>query len=254
VTLHLVRIGVNPRALAAFAVARRVADDDDGYALHCALIARFGTAAAPRPFRYLPDHPRGAHLLGYVTDATALAEAAALPLADDLPGDVFGPPAARAMPDTWRTGARYGFEVRVRPVTRFGKRVRAECSAREDAWQRGAGEVDAHVAACDRAAAAGDDPGGVDRETVYVEWLARRLAGAALLETAGLRLFRRSRTRRNTHVAEGARTRLVEGPDAVMAGTLAVDDPAAFARVIADGLGRHAAFGYGMVLLAPAGL
>lgn len=251
-TLHLARIGVNPRALAAFAVARRVADDDDGYALHCALVARFG-AAAPRPFRYLPDHPRGSHLLGYAADADALADGAALPPADDLLGDVFGPPAARPMPDAWRTGGRYGFEVRVRPVTRFGKRVRAERSGRADAWQRRAGEIDAHVAARERAAAAGDDPGGVDRETVYVEWLKRRLAGAASLETAGLRLFRRSRARRGTHAADGARTRLVEGPDAVMAGTLAVDDPAAFACVIADGLGRHAAFGYGMVLLAPAG-
>ena len=62
-SLHLVRIGIDPQALAIFAAKRRLSDDDAGYALHAALAARFGQAA-PRPFRYLPDHARGPHLLG----------------------------------------------------------------------------------------------------------------------------------------------------------------------------------------------
>ncbi|WP_019517436.1 type I-E CRISPR-associated protein Cas6/Cse3/CasE [Sphingomonas sp. Mn802worker] len=251
-TLHLLRVGVDRRALHHFAIARRLDDDDAGYALHAALLARFG-AAAPRPFRFLPDHPRGPHLLGYLADTEALADAAALPPADALIAAIFADHQLQPMPAAWRAGARYAFEVRVRPVVRFGSQARA-ARADRGAWQPRAGEIDAYVAACERAAAAGDDTAAVAHEPVYADWLAARLAGAAVIEHAGLRDFRRSRTRRNTHArADGPRTRAVEGPDAVMAGTLAIADPAAFADLLARGVGRHAAFGFGMLLLAPPG-
>ncbi|MEP9400820.1 type I-E CRISPR-associated protein Cas6/Cse3/CasE [Sphingomonas silueang] len=254
-SLHLLRIGVDPRALATFAVARRIDDDDGGYALHAALLARFGDAA-PRPFRYLPDHAAGPHLLGYLADPAALTDAAALPATDDLLAHVFSSaPAVRAMPEAWREGARYGFEVRVRPVVRFGRRIREQRAASPGAWQPDAGEMDAYVAACERAVAAGEDWRNVDRESVYVAWLGQRLAPAAALERAGMRLFQRSRTRRSTHRKEGEarRTHRVEGPDAVLAGTLTVTDPAAFAALLAKGVGRHSGFGYGMLLLGPPG-
>lgn len=251
-SLHLVRIGIDPQALAIFAAERRLSDDDAGYALHAALAARFGEAA-PRPFRYLPDHARGPHLLGYHGDAAALTDASALPPADALLADLFTAPQVQAMPEVWREGVRYGFDMRVRPVVRFGKTVRAARAERADAWQRQAGEIDAYVRACERVAAEGGDPGSVDREAVYTQWLAKRLEGAATLEQATLRAFHRSRTRRSTHDTRGARTRSVEGPDAVMTGTLTVSDPQGFARLLASGVGRHAAFGYGMMLLSPPG-
>ncbi|WP_343526964.1 type I-E CRISPR-associated protein Cas6/Cse3/CasE [Sphingomonas sp.] len=251
-TLHLVRMGVNPQALAVFAAARRLGDDDGGYALHAALAARFGEAA-PRPFRYLPEHQRGPHLLGYTADRSMLEEASALPTVEDLLTDLFAAPQIQPMPQTWRGGARYGFEVRVRPVVRFGKTVRADRAERKDAWQPKAGEIDAYVSACERAVAQGGDASSVDREAVYTQWLRSRLADAATLDSATLRLFRRARTRRSTHGAGSGRTHAVEGPDAVMAGTLTIADPDAFATILSRGVGRHAAFGYGMLLLSPAG-
>ncbi len=254
-TLHLARIAVHPRALVAFAVARRLSDDDLGYALHAALLARFGDAA-PRPFRFLPDHGTGPHLLGYVADRAALDDAAALPAVDADVQAVFpDPPRLHAMPERWRAGARYGFEVRVRPVVRFGKSVRAARSDRAEAWQRGASEVDAHVAARERVERTGGDPATVDRATVYIDWLATRFADVATLDHADLTLFRVSRTLRSTHAAPGGgpRTKRVEGPDAVIGGTLTVTDPVAFATLLARGIGRHAGFGYGMLLLSPPG-
>ncbi len=250
-TLYLARIGIDVRALAAFAVARRLSDEDFGYALHAALLARFGDAA-PRPFRFLPDHGKGPHLLGYVQDRAAFDDAAALPTADTDVQAVFdGEPQLQPMPGTWREGARYGFEVRVRPVVRFGKTVRAERAGRSDAWQRNAGEIDAHVAARERIERAGGDPDTVDRAAVYIDWLTTRLAGTATLDHADLRLFRRTRALRNTHRSEGRRTHRVEGPDALIGGTLTIADPAAFAGLLAKGIGRHSGFGYGMLLLAP---
>ncbi|WP_322963954.1 type I-E CRISPR-associated protein Cas6/Cse3/CasE [Sphingomonas fuzhouensis] len=251
-TLHLVRIGIDPHALAIFAAERRLSDDDAGYALHAALAARFGEAA-PRPFRYLPDHARRPHLLGYSSDVAGIADAAALPPADALVADLFAAPQVQAMPEAWREGARYGFDVRVRPVVRFGKTIRAARAERADAWQRKAGEIDAYVRACERAVSEGRETGSVDREAVYIAWLAQRLDGAATLDHATLHQFRRSRTRRSTHQTKGARTHGVEGPDAIMTGTLTVTDPAGFAARLANGVGRHAAFGYGMILLSPPG-
>ena len=250
-TLQLARIGIHVRALAAFAVARRLSDEDFGYALHAALLARFGDAA-PRPFRFLPDHEKGPHLLGYVQDRAAFAAAAALPPADAAIDALFdSAPALRPMPDSWREGARFGFEVRVRPVVRFGKSVRAARTERDGGWLPGAGEIDANHAARERVAHAGGDPDMVDRAAVYIDWLAKRLGDAATLDHADLRHFRRTRTLRNTHRSEGRRTHRVEGPDALIGGTLTVTDPTAFGTLLAKGIGRHAGFGYGMLLLAP---
>jgi CRISPR system Cascade subunit CasE len=249
-TLHLVRLPVSLRALAAFAVANGVSDDDGGYALHLALRRRYG-AAAPQPFR-LFDAGDAPHLLGYTADAPALAEAAALPATEAGLDPVFpDAPQLRAMPDQWREGARYAFEVRVRPVVRYGatrKAARGALPAAEEKenWWARAGEVDAWVAALNRPDA---DP-QVTRDQVYRDWLATRLDPAATIESAELRQFRRVTTRRSAHGQPGRKT--VEGPEALLAGTLAVRDPAAFAQALARGIGRHAAFGFGMLLLSPA--
>jgi CRISPR system Cascade subunit CasE len=251
VTLHLVRLPVDLRALAAFAVANSASDDDGGYALHLALRQRFGEAG-PQPFRLFAEHRAGPHLLAYTTDAEALASIAGLPAVDALLGDLFRvPPTTQAMPADWRTGQRLGFEVRARPVVRFGGRVRAARAERPGAWLNRGGkaaqEMDAFLAACERAG----EGIPVDRETVYRDWLTQRLAAAAEVESADLRLFRRVRTRRSTHGKRGSPR--VEGPEAVIGGTLMVGDPALFAAMLTRGVGRHAAFGYGMLLLSPPG-
>jgi hypothetical protein len=43
-----------------------------------------------------------------------------------------------------------------------------------------------------------------------------------------------------------------EGPDAILRGEFVVKDPASFAAVLTNGVGRHRAYGYGMLLLRPA--
>ncbi|KQN40833.1 hypothetical protein ASG37_03425 [Sphingomonas sp. Leaf407] len=254
-TLHLVRLAIDRHPLAVYAAERRLADDDGGYALHHALRNRF-SSAAPQPFRYFAEHPRGPHLLGYVADRSALDDAAALPSADDLLRSVFPtPPDVQEMPATWRAGSRYDFEVRARPVVRFGKKKRAERAGRQDAWQRSASEIDAYVAACERVVAAGGDSKTVHREHVYRDWLLARLDGIAEIEAVDLRMALRQRTRRSRHATpdKPARTCPVEGPDALLAGTLRVTDPDRFAALLARGVGRHAAFGFGMLLLRPPG-
>jgi CRISPR system Cascade subunit CasE len=48
------------------------------------------------------------------------------------------------------------------------------------------------------------------------------------------------------------RLRRVEGPDATFSGLLVVKEPDNFVKLLAHGVGRHGAFGYGMLLLRPA--
>lgn len=259
-TLHLVRLPVNLRALAAFAVANRASDDDGGYALHLALRRRFGEAG-PQPFRLFADEgPTAPHLLGYAGDAAVLADMAALPAADPALDAAFGEPQLRAMPESWREGARFGFDVRVRPIVRFGGRVRAARAGREGAFHTGrakpAQEMDAYLAARERAGPLAEGAPTLDREPVYVDWLTHQFDAAAAIERVELRQFRRVRSRRARHGSPGGGPpppgrAQVEGPDALMAGTLTIRDPAAFAALLARGVGRHAAFGYGMLLLSP---
>jgi len=94
-------------------------------------------------------------------------------------------------------------------------------------------------------------PGAFDgtRESVYLDWLGERLARAAVLERDACRLasFRRTRTIRGA-----ARRKPSERPDAVLHGVLRVVDAAAFGDLLQRGVGRHRAYGYGMLLLRPA--
>lgn len=244
--LHLARIMLDPRALTAFAIAERVADDDYGYATHLALRRRYGRSA-PQPFHLQREAPDGARVLGYVHDAAAFADAAALPPADNLLATVFPqPPACRAMPTSWRPGANYAFTIRVRPLVRFGGRVREARSQREGVWNRHAGELDAFLAACEKA------PGtAVDRETVYRDWLSTRMHGAATITEAVMIRHQRLRSHRSLHGRPGGST--TETSEAVFRGQLSITDSDSFSRLLARGVGRHRAFGFGMLLLAPPG-
>jgi CRISPR system Cascade subunit CasE len=240
--LNLVRIRVDLRALAAFAIAERVDDDDRGYATHLALRSRFGTAA-PQPFRLFETGAGAPYLLGYTVDAPALADAAELPPMDERLAAVFPEtPSCRTMPDQWRLGARYAFEVRVRPIVRYGTRARA---ARRAEGRVDARERDAFLAAVEKEG----ETGIVDRETVYQAWLLHQMSSTACVEAAAITHMRRLTTYRSAHKRPGRER--IDGYDVLFAGTLAVQDPAAFTQLLARGVGRHAAFGFGMLALAP---
>lgn len=261
-SVHLVRLAPDPRRLAAFAAARDAlpCGGDLGYALHLALVAAFG-AARPQPFRWIEPEGRSGRtrtpqLLAYGADREALREAAELPRAEPqhekqrreaalvlrLPDTLETKP----MPQIWRAGARYGFEVRLRPVRRFGKTKRFPLEYGT------AAEHDVYGVAMAAAKRADGDGETLDPRDVYAAWARERLEerGVAVDRLEVLRLGRTSVVR----AADGARrARPFDGPDVTVGGILHVADPAAFAELIARGLGRHRAFGFGMVLLKPAG-
>ncbi len=251
-SLHLLHTQPDARLLAAWVARHHQRHErqpsDLGDALHGLLHAAFG-AAAPQPFRYLDEHQG---LLAYTSlDAEALRMKVAL--ADPLAAQTLGLGAngqhegyrLRPFPTAWSQGQVLGFEVRVRPTVRAAK-----------------GERDAFLHAVEQANGA-----PLQREAVYVQWLREHLApregatceawqGAVdLLDDVHLIGFQRQQVVRRTQAAgsEARRGRVIDGPDALLKGHLRVRNSAAFAQLLARGVGRHRAFGFGMLLLSRAG-
>jgi CRISPR system Cascade subunit CasE len=251
-SLHLLHTQPDARLLAAWVARHHQRHErqpsDLGDALHGLLRAAFGEVA-PQPFRYLDEHQG---LLAY-TPLDTEAMRAQVALADPLAAQTLGLAAngqhdgyrLRPFPTQWPQGQVLGFEVRVRPTVRAAK-----------------GERDAFLHAVERA-----DGAPLQREAVYVQWLREHLApregvvreawqGAVdLLDDVHLVGFQRQRVVRRTQATgdEARRGRVIDGPDALLKGHLRVRDPAAFAKLLARGVGRHRAFGFGMLLLSRAG-
>lgn len=233
-SLTLLQCHPDPRRLAAWATrfGLTAGGDDLGYALHTLLAAAFGESA-PKPFRHFDD-ARG--LLAYSPrdpDAILLAGQTAAPDVHAALG--LDRLAARSFPTAWAAGRRLAFELRVRPVIRTGE----------------GRERDVFLAEINKP---GVDEAGVSREAVYAQWLERELArgGAAAVERLQMDAFRLSTSLRKSGAVEGKRpARRVAGPDALFSGELMVRDPAGFAALLARGIGRHRAFGFGMLLLRP---
>lgn len=262
--LHLIRLPVCLEELSRFATTRRIGwtprkgragqvsgvSFDEGRVLHHLLSEMFGKGVL-QPFRLLAaPGARTANLYAYAAACSdELREAAASYAMPDALA-VCDPAGlqAKAMPQAWRAGQRLGFDIRIRPIRRLMKPLTQSDGS---AFSKGA-EVDAFLVEALRSfPAPGDGEGsmaesGRFRETVYAEWLAAQLGEAARLDAVPrLARFRRSRVARN-----GAGS---DGPDATLHGTLTVGDPAIFAEKLAKGVGRHRAYGYGMLLLRPPG-
>ncbi len=248
--LHLLHTRPDARLLAAWVAQRHARHErqasDLGDALHGLLRAAFGDAA-PQPFRYL-DERQG--LLAY-TPLDAEAMAAQVALADPLAAQTLGLGASaqhegyrlRPFPTRWAAGQVLGFEVRARPTLRAAK-----------------GEQDAFLHAVAQAEGA-----PLQREAVYARWLREHLApregapreawqGAVEVLDVQLAAFQRLAIvrRPQSQAGEARRGRAIDGPDALLKGHLRVQEPAAFAELLARGVGRHRAFGFGMLLLSRA--
>ena len=234
---HLIHLRPNLHRLLPWAQRQGLVPErgqgDLGYAFHAALRAAFADLA-PQPFSYRS----GQGLLAYSTQAEAMRGAVALASPDVA--DMLGLDATshslglliRPFPQSWKTGQLLSFEVRARPVVRNDDK-----------------ELDAFLSAVQRM------PDAVlSRETVYADWLKRQFEGAAELHEMGMTEFKLSAVlRRAAPQEDGQRLkRPVQGPDAVFTGVLQVLDGKAFATLVARGIGRHRAFGFGMLLLKPA--
>jgi CRISPR system Cascade subunit CasE len=209
---------------------------DPGYAIHCVMRALWQDKALC-PWTYHIDG-QSIHVSGY--GATRLIDLAARAASAES--------SARAVVqwirigqvivrDTWRVGEVVPFRLVACPVVRM--------SSDGPHWRRKA-ELDAYQAAC-LVAEPGHRP---EREDVYLSWLrghVERRGGAGL---ADARLVSHSRDYhvRRDHGRERKASRL-RFTTAVLEGRMAVTEQAAFVTLLSAGIGRHKAFGFGMLQL-----
>lgn len=235
--MEMIDLRLDPRRLLHFAHAQgHRADDDFGYALHAWFAAALGDLA-PKPFRCLETRDGDLRVLGYGNANIATMNDHIASFAEPEVAAVcdWGRAASKTMPTEWQSGRRLGFEVRACPVS------------------RGERERDIYLVSVERAKAEGTEP--PPRAEVYRQWLEKQFGEVANPRRITLTGMRRVRTYR-LHRSRGTRSsggRGVERPDALFSGELTVVDPAGFNKLLARGIGRHRAFGFGMLLLRPPG-
>lgn len=248
--IHLIRMPVETRKLARWAAergwtGRRGTSYDEGRALHHLVTEIWGQGALSC-FRILvPPRSQLGCLYAYSrTSATHLHDTActhAMP--EHLEIAEIERLVGKVMPSSWQKGQRLGFDLRVRPIRRLGSDLKGP-----DATIQSGSEIDAFLLEALRNfpnARDGMTERGRSREEVYLDWITERLAPAATLERTASRLVRFHRMRAIRENQES------EGPDATVKGHLTVTDSTAFSTLLARGIGRHRAYGYGMLLLRP---
>jgi len=272
--LRMIQIQPDPYKIAAWMTRHSVTrpGHDDGYGWHAILKAAFG-AHAPTPFRVfdpgrISKHQRGRDchelkVLAYSALAKSELVDRATAFADPIVVEALGLQseafAEKQMPARFTAGKLLGFEVLVRPTVRQDK----------DGDRRKSIEIDAFLAAvrmADRELGSRGTRPDLDRETVYRKWLIQRLSPSAHLDrfeiTQRERVLLLRRPSRSAGTEDGRPLTSVGalkerkgqgggGPTAVLSGTLTIQDPSAFGALLARGIGRHRAFGFGMLLLKP---
>lgn len=243
-TLHMVRAMIRQDRLMELGRRRRLPlrEVDTGYLVHSQLKEALGDNA-PMPFAMTHEAAgRWLTVLGYAAhtaqELRELAQAVADPVV--YAGIDWERLESKPMPDSWRKGQRFCFELQACPVVRM---------ASEGPRHGKGAEVDAYLARCFREG----EGVAVDRQQVYREWLRdqfERLGGAELLNVS-VEAFQRERLTRRHHL-EG-KTKRVERPRATFSGELVINESEAFTALLRRGVGRHRAFGFGMVLLRPPG-
>jgi CRISPR system Cascade subunit CasE len=242
-TLHLLRFDPDPHAAAIWFHDENLAprgQQDDGYAWHALLAAVFGPHLAPKPFRVLARRSRPPQLLAYAPHDPETLRSHAADFADPRALAALGADklAAKPMPG-FAAGRRLNFSLRVRPTVRRDR----------DGDRRKTAELDAAVAALGPRP---HDPAA--RAEVYLDWIRRQLeaAGTAVESLRLDGVIGDETPRRGRPDATGARKLVnIPGHSVTAAGGLRVNDADRFAAALARGIGRHRAFGYGMLLLSP---
>jgi CRISPR system Cascade subunit CasE len=240
--LHMVRLALDGTRLFAIGRARRLPPHrvDVGYLVHCTLADLFGRDTL-QPFWVSDCRGRDLAVLAYThrteselrEEATSYGDPAAYAACD------WDQLALKPLPVSWEVGRRLGFEVRICPVLRM---------AADGAKHRKGAEVDAFLARC-----WGEGAGtSVDREEVYRAWVGEHLErqGGARIVESSLQRFQLARLLRRTQ-GDDRKAVFCERPDATLGGVLEVTDGERFGALLAGGIGRHKAFGFGMLRLRP---
>lgn len=236
---------------------------DEGYLVHCALSELFGPRSSdpnaspagmcPALFSVRTDaDPPYSHKIWaysqYDTDALyAQAERIAPP--ETFAACHWDRFVQKTMPTLWQSETKFAYSVRVCPTVRYHD----EEKSRQKEKKSTVFEADAFMRACTLATEAGQDL--PIRAQVYADWLRKRMGDAAFLPPASVRMtgFQVAQFVRQGQSKDFSRKmRSIAYPVAQLEGELIIKDNQAFAHLLETGIGRHTAFGFGMLLLRAA--
>jgi CRISPR system Cascade subunit CasE len=221
--------------------AIRLETEDLGYVSH-ALLESFYGGAAPRVFSYEVNESQ-IRIIGYSPYDLSRFDLVNHRLVKSLenPNIV----KSTSLPSQWHCNQRVGFEIRVCPTIRQDR----------DGDRATSRERDAYLVAIEKKSS--EDH--LSREKVYLDWLNKRLFPSARISEENIRAVMRqfrilSLQRRGHPGNETSKRPLVsmKFPEAVLTGELVIDDPVGFNVLLSKGIGRHKAFGFGMLKLSPA--
>ncbi len=239
-SLYMLELQFNVAALYRFLHTQGQPKGEDdaalSYGVHAWLGAAFGEMA-PRPWRLLMDKQRPPRILGYARHNAGKLQQRLVDFTEPGIFQVCPEPqvmiASRAMP-VWQKGRRLGFQILVCPVGR-----KSESGIEKDLFLIRA-DTD-------------NNDGQLNRETVYCDWAKQRFARYSVdVDSIGLAGFRLAKQKRQTQTSKGKRAfHQIVRPQALLEGTVIIKDPEQFDLLLEKGMGRHCAFGYGMLLLRP---
>lgn len=250
-SLYLVHIPCDMRYLKLWGARRNLIAKgifDEGFALHKLLSESFG-ARVLQPFRLFSSvRGRQGSIYAYcntnASELRDLAQSFAFPEVHKVID--LNLLSSKKMPSQLRDKQRLGFDIRVRPIRRSrlefdsrsgtqGERRSSRSEIDSYAWERNRSNSNRQGYTSNQE---------LTRELVYRNWMLERLGSAAILEGCSLHSFKRSTVIRGDFS-------LTEGPDVILHGTVSVQDSDRFKHLLKNGVGRHRAFGYGMLLLRP---
>lgn len=213
-------------------------ESDSGYAVH-SLLGELFQDLAPKPF-FISNWDKRFFTLLFYSDSTREDFMNQARLFSDpscysvVDWDRFD---QKPLPEKWNPGLKLGFDVRVCPV----KRKKAVEGFRT---QNGA-EIDAYLSYLENR---DKDQAIQTRFQVYEEWVRKQLEESEVkclkIETKSFKLISLQR-RNNEREIKSYITR----PEAFVNGVIEIINPESFSQLMKRGIGRHRAFGFGMILL-----
>ncbi len=230
--LYLMKADLDMVNLAKYAAEQHHSDPDR--TAHCLVTESFGRAQMPKPFvikTRVTDGALKGTILAYTPLSTEELRAIAHHNQRLAHSAVLDPSTINTVgvPDQWVEGQSIHFEVRVRPTKRT--------SSREP--QNPNTEQDIYLGSTENSS----------RAETYCQWLSQLMQRQGGLqpipETMAMIHFARRRVRRQNT------SKWTAGPDATISGVGTVINPDRMKLALAEGLGRHKGYGYGMLLLRP---
>ena len=222
--LNMARLKINKPQLSEWMQEREIPDRD--YALHVLLSATFGQRALLNFRLMAPSKPGPSILYAYTEfdqdQLRATAEAVAEPLLLSIMDQ--DSIMTKPMPKSWKEGQLLGFNIRTRPL----KRTRHDDKVSEvPVYPKGSNQT--------------------QRYDAHTNWFAKNLKRSNAAATDMVMITAQA----PCPAVRARQAAVILGSEVIFQGNLIVTDPESFNNFLATGIGRHKAYGYGMVLLEP---